>query len=227
MHFSFFAGLLASLLPAKMRRSVVGEHIGDLQAPSIVTGIVQTAAMLGLLYARYLPFVRSQMESFGTREMLAAAEQHGETSVMAVGAAVTVAYMIQPVSIILIYFAFEGVVRAVAAFIHGEWIGTLPLYLAEQAVQEVKARKAERELGPRVADTVEHGNVAEECELRIASSRPKGWTSSHTIVYEGQMYELASTETAEPPRRFVYVLKKAPESKVVRGIREYVPEQVE
>jgi hypothetical protein len=62
-------------------------------------------------------------------------------------------------------------------------------------------------------------------DLRIESCRPKPWTALTTISYNDQLYEVAREFTGSPPRRFVYLLRKAPERKLVRGLHHYSPEE--
>src|SRR6185312_16823461 len=85
--------------------------------------------------------------------------------------------------------------------------------------------KRERELGPPVPDLVQPGSG--DFALVIASCRPKSWTAMTTISYEGRLYELVREDSAQPPRRWVYVLRKRPEGKVVRGsIYQYRPDEL-
>jgi hypothetical protein len=65
-----------------------------------------------------------------------------------------------------------------------------------------------------------------KAELRIASCRPKDWNAALTISYEDHLYEVARSFEEAPPRRFVYLLRRAPQSKVVRGLYHYDPNEV-
>ncbi|HEY5163101.1 MAG TPA: hypothetical protein VII81_08820, partial [Terriglobales bacterium] len=63
--------------------------------------------------------------------------------------------------------------------------------------------------------------------LVIASCRPKPWNNMTTISYEEKLYELAREAQAQPPRRWVYILRKRPESKIIRGaLYQYRPDEV-
>jgi hypothetical protein len=86
----------------------------------------------------------------------------------------------------------------------------------------------ELKLGARVRDQVHFAPAGEkDYDLVISSCRPKDWNSSLTIRYDEQLYEFVrSFECEEPPRRFVTLLKKAPLSKIVRGIHDYNPDEV-
>jgi len=81
-------------------------------------------------------------------------------------------------------------------------------------------------MGPRVADGVERGD-GKQYDLRIASCRQKSnWDRLLTVAYEGEFYEVVQEESGSPPRRFVYLLRKIPPSKVIRGLHHYHPEEV-
>lgn len=75
-----------------------------------------------------------------------------------------------------------------------------------------------------MVDTVAPGESADH-DLRVESSRPKPWNQLTTISHNDQLYEVARELTGQPPRRFVYLLRKAPESKVVRGLYHYSPDE--
>jgi len=51
----------------------------------------------------------------------------GETVLSGSVIVVLMEYLIQPLTLVLAYFAIEGVVRFVAAFVTGEIVPTLPL----------------------------------------------------------------------------------------------------
>ena len=90
----------------------------------------------------------------------------------------------------------------------------------------VKKLRAEWALGPRVVDTVERGD-GRDYELRIASCRQKpNWNHLRTISFEDELYEVAKQEEGKPPRRFVYLLRKMPEGKVIHGLHHYRRDEV-
>jgi hypothetical protein len=135
-------------------------------------------------------------------------------------------YMILPVTLLLIYFLIEGLVRFSAALVTGEVVGTMPLHLVAWARARVRQMAAERALGPVVADEVQAGE-GHDCVLRVLSCRPKeGWNHLMTVSYNDVLYEVASQQAGTPPRRYVYLLRFKPEHKVVRGLHLYDPEEV-
>ena len=95
-------------------------------------------------------------------------------------------YMIQPLTLLITYFSFEGLVRGAAGYITGEIVPTLPLLLISLVHGRAAKAKYERDLGPSVEDLVSPG--AGEFALCIATCRPKPWTKLSTISYRDQLY---------------------------------------
>jgi len=46
-----------------------------------------------------------------------------------------------------------------------------------------------------------------------------------TVAYQDELYEVAAAQEGHPPRPFVYLLRKKPDHKVIRGIHHYDPEE--
>jgi hypothetical protein len=134
--------------------------------------------------------------------------------------------MLRPLTIALAYFAVEGVVRGLAAFISGEVLPTLPLALVAAVHQKLSEQRAERSLGRRVPDEIEVVN-SPDIKLRIRSCRPKSsWDERITIFHRDNLYEVAGREDGQSPRKFVCTLRSRPGNKVVRGRRHYDPNEV-
>jgi len=102
------------------------------------------------------------------------AEKGGDTAVRGIGMILLVGYVLLPLSILLIYFAVEGVVRFLAVMTTGEVVGTLPLALVDMAGQKWNAYYAEKKQGPRIPDLVGISPmVGSGYDLSIASCRQK------------------------------------------------------
>jgi hypothetical protein len=223
----FLIGMIASLLPSKVRAELFPEQASsDLRKPAIASGLSQMVGCMAALMLGFKPFVQSQFAQIDHRAVTAGVESSGETAVMGIGLVIAVAYILRPLSIALFYFSFEGAVRAIAAFTGNELIGTLPLYLLLLVGRKAKKEVREFKLGPRIRDKVFPAPDGEsEYDLVIASCRPKDWNQSLTIQYQDQLYELVRSIEGDPPRRFVFLLKKAPLSKLVRGLHDYDPDE--
>jgi hypothetical protein len=116
----------------------------------------------------------------------------------------------------------EGFVRVTAAVATSEELPTLPLFLLSLLDARAREYRRERALGPRVVDVVQ---VEGASDLLIASCRSKPWNQLTTIRYQDQLYELARTNQGAKPRPFLYLLRRIPPSKLVRGIHDYSPEE--
>lgn len=223
----FLLGLVLALLPERFRRKWLPPWRDNLRSSAAVSGVVQTLTAVGVLLARYPKFVNDQVAQIDVRVINGMAEKGGETAVRGIGVILLFAYVLLPLSILLIYFAFEGVVRFVAAMTTGEVVGTLPLTLIDVAGQKWNAYHAEKKLGPRVPDLVSVPPDGGGYDLTIASCREKpGWNDLMTISLNEVLYEVAGYEEGEEPRRYVYQLRRAPLHKVVRGLHRYDPEEV-
>ena len=215
--------IVTSLLPERYR-SRLGWAF-PLTPGMITSGVLQLVTCLGILLYRYIQFADFRTRSIPTHVILGAAEQGGDTAVMGMGLFLLAEYLLQPLTVLLIYFAFEGFVRAAAAIISSEIVPTLPLQLLALAHGRLAQAKHEHDLGPVIEDLVQPG--AGDFALCIASCRPKAWTRLSTISYEDKLYELVREDHAQPPRPWVYVLRKRPESKIIRGeIHHYRPDEL-
>ncbi len=220
----FPLAMALSFLPASWRRKLVRVDASDLRTPALISGILQIAACAALIALRYPAFVRNAMGAEGMeRAQLGAMEKGGETAVMGFGLVLLAAYLVHPVTLLLDYFCLEGVVRALAAFVTGEAVPTLPLVGAAWALGRTQAAAAEKALGPRIVDLVQTGDGS-LYNLLIASCRIKeGWDRLMTVSYQEKLYEVTHHEEGPPPRRFLYHLRLKPEGKVVRGLYHYDP----
>ena len=219
----FLISVVAALVPERYRARWEWGFVAP--SAAITCGALQLFACLGLVLYRYVLFSNQRLFASPTNVGLKAAETGGETAVMGMGMFVLAEYLIQPLTLLLLYFVIEGGIRVAAALATSEIVPTLPLQLIAMAHSRALLAKRERELGPPVVDLVQPGSG--DFALVIASCRPKTWTKMNTISYDDHLYELVREVSAQPPRRWVYVLRKRPESKVVRGaIYQYSPDEV-
>jgi hypothetical protein len=225
---NFFIGLFLALLPARLCKRWFANWHGDLRTSALFSGIAQMLFALGVLILRYPRFVENQMAQIDARVFVGAAEQAGESAVRGFGIVLVLAYIITPLSILLIYFAIEGGVRLIGAVSTGEVVGSLPLTLLETGMGKWSAYQAERKQGPRIPDVITLSPVeGSGYDLSVASCRCKpGWDHLMTISYHEKLYELADYLEGDAPRKHVYLLRYAPAHKVVRGLHHYDPEEV-
>jgi len=224
---SFLAGILLSLLPERYRRWWEPASTLHFRRAAGVSGLVEGLGCFVVFILRYLAFFQQRVMEMGGQVMEAGADEAlaSRGVQMGMGVISTLEYLMQPLSLLLVYFALEGAVRLAGAAFTEQVLPSLPLHLAAWAQERLAERRAERALGPPVVDTVERGD-GRQFDLRIASCRSKpSWDRLMTVAYEDQFYEVIKEEQAARPRPFVYLLKKIPESKVIRGLHRYRPDE--
>lgn len=218
----FVISVIVALFPERYRRRFAWRFVST--AGAVTSGALELTIFLFVVLFRYALFAHNRIFGGHPDVMLKAAERGGDAAIMGSGLFTLAEYMLQPLTILFVYFVIEGVARLSAAVATGEVVPSLPLQLIAWSHGTFETKRRKRELGPLVEDLVQpgHGDFA----LVIASCRPKPWTQMTTIAYEDRLYELVKEESAQPPRRWVYVLRKRSESKIVRGeIYEYHPDE--
>jgi len=217
--------IFATLLLARYRGHWLSDGNLDLRHGAILSAACQFVVCGAALWFRYPAFVRARVA-----EAAALAGAHAGDKVVgaftdyAAGLMSVFQYMVNPLSLLLFYFMAEGVVRIFASVASDQVLPTLPLQLAAWAHDYASFRFQERSMGPRTADMVLPG-VPGKYDLRIESCRPKYWNRLTTVRYNDELYELDREEQGRPPRPFVYLLKKIPSGKIIRGVHDYAPEE--
>jgi len=216
---NFLAGLWMSALPRTWWRGWEPESTRYFRWATMASGLLQFLLFLFAAANLYVRFVGHRAAVYG-----------GAGSIRGGGfvalAFVTLEFLFYPHHLLVGYLMAEGLVRAGAAFITDEVLPSLPLWLVARFQQRASARAAEAALGFRVADTVERVEGM-PFELRISSCRPKEkWKDKLlTISYEDEFYEVVREERGPRPRQFIYLLRRAPEHKVIRGLHHYHPDE--
>ena len=201
---SFLIDLMLSFLPPRYRSAWRHSASGSL---------VRAAAVSGFL----------EMVAFGTLYIVGFVSAF--THLAVIGPLAFVEYLFYPKSWPLAFFFFDGTIRWLTS-LSGQAVGSLALYPAAWIHGWLERRAERRRLGPMVPDTIERGDGT-RYELRISSCRPKGnWDKWMTVMYEEKLYEIAAAELGQPPRPYLYLLRTKPESKVIRGLHRYDPNEV-
>lgn len=224
---SYVAGTFLALLPQRYRRWVEERGGSHFTSAAVASGLLQFLGCLGAFIGRYFLFRQQRMDKWAADVIARGAEEvfAGAGAQHTMGFMTTVEYLIQPFTLVLLYFTFEGAVRLLAGLVTGEVVGTLPLQGVAWLHGKVEARWAEWKLGPRIVDLVQKGDGA-AYDLRILSCRPKKtWDRMMTIVFLEEFYELVGEERGPLPRQFIYLLRRAPEGKVIRGHHYYRPDE--
>lgn len=219
-------GIFATLLPARYRGHFLSDGNLDLRHGAILSAVFQFVVCGAVLWIRYPAFLRARVAEIAALT----GAQHGDKLTAAftdyaAGIFSVFQYIFNPLSLLLVYFMLEGGVRIFASVANDEVLPTLPLQLLAWAHDYAAYRYEERSLGELIADVVQPGEPG-QYDLKIESCRPKPWDSLTTIGWNDEFYELDRQEQGPPPRPYVYLLKKRPESKVIRGLHQYHPEEV-
>jgi len=153
-----------------------------------------------------------------------------------------------PLTWLLAFFIFEGVVRLCAAAFTGGVYGTLPLLLVDKIfINPFRRRRpglapdagfrsnatsfgsALRERlmmarTPEVPDQLRFQKSGGEEILEILSSRRKNeWTPPRVVRYEQSYYRLESSGTVSGPRPFRYMLRRLSTGVPGRSVLLYAP----
>jgi len=201
---SFLIDLMLSFLPPRYRSAWRHSASGSL---------VRAAAVSGFL----------EMVAFGTLYIVGFVSAF--THLAVIGPLAFVEYLFYPKSWPLAFFFFDGTIRWLTS-LSGQAVGSLALYPAAGIHGWLERRAERRRRGPKVPDIIERGDGT-RYELRISSCRPKGnWDKWMTVMYEERLYEIAAAELGQPPRPYLYLLRTKPESKVIRGLHRYDPNEV-
>lgn len=218
--------IVASLFPERYRYGWFSDAEVSVKRGAIMSGWLEIVVAGMVLWLRYPAFLhsREQMMIDQVRAQGGADHLREGFATFAVGPMAMFEYMVLPLSLLLLYLAAEGCVRLMAAAATGEVLPNAMLALLSGLHRLAGAQVVEIKMGARVSDAVAPG-TSTEFDLRIDSCRPKRWTKITTIGYNDELYEVAKEFTGMPPRPYIYLLKRMPGGKVVRGIYHYDPNE--
>jgi hypothetical protein len=142
-----------------------------------------------------------------------------------IGALAYILFLLNPITWLVGYSIFEGLVRAVAAVSTGEAYGTFFLTMVEH-LHRWATRPPARKALPLVRDEVLPGG--DTCDLKIASCRKKPeWKYPYTIRYAGAFFQVVGdTDFGAGARPYVYVLRRLPPGEKAGGLKTYDPEDI-
>lgn len=185
---------------------------------AILTGVIQIVLCARGLFLGYIAFL-----SLRSQQYEHALKSTNVTTQAWLVLVLFVEYVIfHPFPLILLYLAFEGLVRFVGGVCVSEVVPSLPVVLAFRIRGYILEMRAQRVLQPllSVPDSVEVLSGGDRLRIAAALAKTK-WNSSLTIGIQGEWYEVEKREEDPPPRSFVYVLRRAPVGKVLRAYEEY------
>lgn len=159
---------------------------------------------------------------------MAAVKAHPEMSVGSgtTGSLVFALIHLHPLTWILLYFAYEAIMRTLTARARMPVRATLPLRLIDRTIRYAKSG-GWTEVPRLVPDEVTRGNG--EWDLRISSCRKKPhWKYPLTISHAGEFFQIAGEEQSDPfsARPYVYFFRRLPANEIIKGLEQYAPASV-
>lgn len=216
---------IGSFIPKRYRRGLIADGDDYTVLGTTISAFFQCIGLLILIVARFVMLINERAALAHQQIFSPSPDPTVAVGGNGAGIVLYLEYMLQPVTLILWYFAIEGAIRLYAVVVSREILPTLPLQAIAWVHGLIENKQREVWLGPLVIDVVRHGD-GHDYDLQIESCRPRDWTPLHTIEYEEIMYELVRSQEGPAPRRFIYQLRKAPSHKLVRGLHHYSPEEL-
>ena len=214
---NFFRGIFYSFLPKRYWQSWRPSSTVDFARSGTVSGLLESLACLYFLFSGYLHFLVIR-----TRQLRAASDSNEGTQLYLL-VVLTLEYVVHPATLLLLFLAGEGALRAWSSFFTDEVIPSFPIRFYAFVQDRLAASKKQAEFGPELPDLFER-STGETRELRISAQKPKeGWRASIAVAVEGEFYQIARVETTEGPRPFIYRLRKLQPGQIIRGSYSYVP----
>ena len=220
---AYVFGPFASLLPKRWRQ---GERNGPtiyLARAAVVSGIAEAvlslvalgfwyASNVGLFSRHYANFVANSGQGLSSEWTFA-------------GGAGLIRFATNLLTWLMLYFAVEGAIRAVAAIVTDEVVGTLPLYLLDFGWRNLRRNRKAPEL-PLVPDEITPGGST--CDIRIATCRRReGWKYPFTLRYGGGYFQVIDEQyMGAGARPYIYALRRLPAGEIAGGLKHYDPSDV-
>lgn len=206
-----------SFCPAWVRKRYRPNSQVTVLRASILAGILQAILCSWWLFLGYRAFWYMRARQYGP-----ILNRANETTQAWFGGIFWIEYILfHPLAQLLLYLAFEGLVRFAGGLCTQEVIPSLPVTLAFAVKTKLSKREERRELEQldSIPDTFE---MLDGDRFRIASARPRpNWNAKMTIEIRGECYEVEQEEKGAPPRTHVYLLRRAPIGKIRRGYEQY------
>jgi hypothetical protein len=203
----YIGSIFVTLLPPRYRAGTT------LRGPALVSGIGQIVLMLSLLALRLILFSREpdlfQQSGLSPEIVYEAAHKISEPAAYGSGIFLIVSFMFRPLNVVILYLALEGLLRAMAALVGHQVIGTLPLYAISGIHGLIDRKKYKQYIGELVPDHVVKGGEKQGYDLKVYSCRPKlNWNPYMTVEFDEVFYQYFKEEYGEAPRRFIYYLRR-------------------
>jgi hypothetical protein len=218
---TYILGPILVLTPRRWREEHLARFPVRWHRAALLSGIIETIVSLPLVFIWHDFFLTRFIAIY--QRSGASADVPGAYN--RIGALEYILFLLNPITWLVGYSIFEGIVRAVAAISTGEAYGTFFLAIVEHMHRWVTRPLARKEL-PLVRDELLAGS--DTCDLRIASCRKKPeWKYPYTIRYAGAFFQVVGdTDFGVGPRPYVYLLRRLPPGERAGGLKAYDPEDI-
>jgi hypothetical protein len=221
---NFLLGSILVLFPEHWRTELLACDQNDWRDAAVAAGSAQIIISLSL----YIVWFLYSAGHWADVAVMAAVKAHPEMSVGSgtIGSLVFVLIHLHPLTWILLYFAYEGIVRTLNARARMPVRATLPLRLVDRTIRYAKSGEW-REAPRLVRDEVTPAKG--KWDLRIASCRKKPhWKYPLTIRYAGEFFQILGEEQGDAfgPRPYLYFFRRLPANETIKGLETYDPESV-
>ena len=217
---TYLFGPLLSLLPATWRARLPWAESVRWRRATFVSGALEACASLYALVVWY-----SYSVTHHTRLQLDAllrAHPNIQLNFPRLGLLGFIFVALSPVTWVIVWFYFEGVVRALGAAFTGEIVGTLPLWIIDRSVRALRRRIENRWRLPLLPDEVTWHNDGQHEVLRIMSCRPKPtWESHPTIHIKEEFFQVEESIPGSGPRPYAYQLRRLRPGEIIRAPVNY------
>jgi hypothetical protein len=212
------------LLPEPWRADLPHADTINWREAAVASGAVQIIISLYL----YIVWFIHSAGSWAHAAVTATAKAHPEMSIGAgtIGSLVFTLIFLHPLTWILLYFAYEGMVRVWNARARAPARGTLPLRLIDRTIRYAKSGTWSD--SPKlVCDEVSRTTGPDA--LRIASCRAKeNWKYPLTIRHQEGFFQVMGEERGPSfsARPYIYLLRRLPANEIIKGLEPYDPASV-
>jgi hypothetical protein len=243
----YLIATVLSLLPKQWRESLPRSPSMPWVAATIISGCVEAVCGLAALVYWYSYSVTGWVQ----KSMNAQLSAHPGTAIPVgtegfVGLVLIVA---NPFTWVIVAISLEGIVRACAALVSGEILGTFPLFIVDKIFSlfmrvDNAARYSEDSshaahpsffaalrqkylIGrlPLVADELHYTGGDSEQILEIRASRPKPeWDPPRVVRYSDAYFRLEKSTQTSGSRPFLYVLRRLSAGVPGRTVLAYCPD---
>jgi len=221
---TYVLGPFLALVPERWRKQWFEELPIQWSQAALLSGLLEAVGFLIALVWWYFHFTGA-FAGEQAKDMVAKDILPGGTQQLGFGAVNLIWFAIQPITLVLEFFAAEGVVRALAALSSGETFGTAPLAIFSALIADYQRRAYERRV-PLVPDLVTRSIGQHPWDLKVQSCRPKPeWKFPKTLTYENQFYQVMKEvpPAGSAARPHVYFLRVSPPGVAFRGFEDYDP----